>query len=62
MDKDAEIARLKIELAYLSFLVWKLSVRDLATQHPKYEHNLSRTYVSTRAADFGVDDSQSEKR
>ena len=44
------------ELAYLRFLVWKLSVRELALQHPKYEHNLQRTYVSSRAADFGIDD------
>ena len=50
-----ELARLREENEYLSFLVWKLSVRDLATQHPKYEHNLKRTYVSTRKADFGSD-------
>lgn len=59
-DKDIEINGLKREISYLSFLVWKLSIRDLVTQHPKYEHNLNRTYVSTREKDFGVDDSKKE--
>jgi hypothetical protein len=44
------------EIEYLRFLVWKLSVRDLADQHPKYKHNLQRTFVSTREKDFGVND------
>jgi len=51
-----ENKKLREENAYLSFLVWKLSARELATQHSKYECWLRRTYVSTREADFGVND------
>lgn len=53
-----ELAHLREEVRYLRFLVWKLSVRDLAEQHPKYRPWLRRTYVSTRERDFGVDDTR----
>lgn len=51
-----ELTRLQEENRYLSFLVWKLSVRELAKQDDKYKHWLKHTYVSTRARDFGIDD------
>lgn len=53
---NKELVRLQEENRYLSFLVWKLSVRELAKQDAKYQHWLKHTYVSTRANDFGVDD------
>lgn len=54
-----QISVLEEELRYLRFLVWKLSVRDLAQQHHKYNRWLTRSYVSTREKDWGTDDSAS---
>jgi len=43
------LERLTLEVTYLRWLVWKLSVRDLAKQDAKYDKWLTRTYVENRS-------------
>ena len=44
----AEIADLRAQVRYLRFVVWKLSVRDLAQQHAKYQVWQKQSCVSER--------------